>query len=77
MKVKIHFNTHYQPKKQLIKVRIGQYNVKRIKQISKGKIPMDYWNLALEKIFKTNTQFQEELVKLFYLWIAISRVSST
>lgn len=52
MKVEMYFNKHYQTKKQLIKAikdYIVYYNFERIRHILKGKTPMEYWNLALDK----------------------------
>lgn len=52
MKVEMYFNLHYKTKNQLIsaiKKYIEYYNFERIRHILKGKTPMEYWNLALEK----------------------------
>ncbi|MCR1893880.1 IS3 family transposase [Lactobacillus rodentium] len=52
MKVEMYFNQHYQTKEKLIKAikkYLRYYNFERIRHTLKGKTPMEYWNLALEK----------------------------
>lgn len=52
MKVEMYFNRHYQTKEKLIqaiKGYIRYYNYDRIRHTLKGKTPIEYWNLALEK----------------------------
>jgi len=53
MKVELYYEHHYQTKQELIKAMkewIEYYNQDRIKHILKGKTPIEYRNLALEKV---------------------------
>lgn len=52
MKVEMYFNQYYQTKTHLVKAikqYIRYYNYERIRHILKGKTPMEYWHLALER----------------------------
>lgn len=53
MKVELYYEQHYQTKQELIKAMkewVEYYNQDRIKHILKGKTPIEYRNLALEKV---------------------------
>ena len=53
MKVEMHYGHHYRTKQELITAMeewIEYYNRNRIKHILKGKTPIEYRNLALEKV---------------------------
>ena len=53
MKVALYYGRHYQTKSELIKAMkkwIEYYNQKRIRHKLKGKTPIEYRNLALEKV---------------------------
>ena len=53
MKAELYYGYHYQTKQELIKAMKGwieYYNQDRIKHILKDKAPIEYRNLALEKV---------------------------
>ena len=53
MKVELYYEQHYKTKRELItamKEWISYYNRERIKHKLKGKTPIEYRNLALEKV---------------------------
>lgn len=53
MKAEMYYGHHYQTKQELIKAMkewIEYYNQDRIKHTLKGKTPIEYRNLALEKV---------------------------
>lgn len=53
MKDELYYKNHYQTKQELIKAMkewIVYYNQDRIRNKLKGKTPIEYRNLALEKV---------------------------
>ncbi|MBD8086255.1 IS3 family transposase [Limosilactobacillus sp. c11Ua_112_M] len=53
MKAELYYKNHYQTKQELIKAMkewIVYYNQDRIRNKLKGKTPIEYRNLALEKV---------------------------
>ena len=53
MKVELYYEHHYQTTSELVKAMkewIEYYNQKRIRHKLKGKTPIEYRNLALEKV---------------------------
>lgn len=53
MKVELYYNHRYRTKQELVQAMkewIAYYNQKRIRHKLKGKTPIEYRNLALEKV---------------------------